>query len=72
MHYVYEHVNQFYNFKGLHAFKSKFDPTWSPRYLVYPSTASLPAVTIAIIRADSGTIFIGGIDKRPKPAKIPS
>ena len=40
LHYVYEHVNQFYNFKGLHEFKAKFDPTWSPRYLVYPG---LPA-----------------------------
>lgn len=66
LHYVYEHVNQFYNFKGLHAFKAKFDPAWSPRYLVYPSAASLPAVTIAMMRADSGTELLGGYLKRPK------
>ncbi len=63
LHYVYEHVNQFYNFKGLHEFKAKFDPSWSPRYLVYPSVASLPAVTIAMMRADSGTDLLGGYRK---------
>lgn len=69
MHYIFEHVNQFYNFKGLHGFKNKFGPTWSPRYLVYPGPASLPAVTIAIIRADSGTDLIGATLKRPKTLK---
>ena len=52
--YIYEHVNQFYNFKGLHHFKEKFHPTWSPRYLIYPSSASLPLVALAMIQADSG------------------
>ncbi|MFZ0532390.1 MAG: phosphatidylglycerol lysyltransferase domain-containing protein, partial [Anaerolineales bacterium] len=66
LHYVYEHVNQFYNFKGLHEFKAKFDPTWSPRYLIFPSVASLPAVTIAMMRADSGTDLLGGYLKHNK------
>jgi phosphatidylglycerol lysyltransferase len=66
LHYVYEHVNQFYNFKGLHEFKAKFDPSWSPRYLIYPNLTSLPAVTIAMMRADSGTHLLGGAMKRPK------
>ncbi len=66
LHYVYEHINQFYNFKGLHEFKAKFDPRWSPRYLIYSSAASLPAVTIAMMRADSGTDLLGGTLKRPK------
>lgn len=56
LHYIYEHINQFYNFKGLHDFKSKFHPQWSPRYLMYPRPADLPAVAIAIIRADAGTL----------------
>ena len=58
LHYIYEHVNQFYNFKGLHAFKDKFHPTWSPRYLVYPSAASLPVIWTAMARADSGDHFV--------------
>lgn len=52
--YLYEHLNQFYNFKGLHAYKEKFHPRWEPRYLVYPSLVALPEVVVALIRADSG------------------
>ena len=54
LHYIYEHVNQFYNFKGLHEFKDKYNPTWSPRYLIYKNDASLPAIALAMIQADSG------------------
>lgn len=54
LHYLYEHLNQFYNFQGLHTFKEKFHPRWEPRYLVYPSAAALPEVVVALIRADSG------------------
>jgi phosphatidylglycerol lysyltransferase len=60
LHYIYEHVDQFYNFKGLHEFKDKYHPHWSPRYLVYPGPASLPAVTIAMIRADTGDDILWG------------
>jgi phosphatidylglycerol lysyltransferase len=66
LHYVYEHVNQFYNFKGLHEFKAKYDPSWSPRYLIYPGAGSLPAVAIAMMRADSGSDILGSYLKRPK------
>jgi len=66
LHYIYEHVNQFYNFKGLHAFKEKYDPIWSPRYMIYPGVASLPAVTIAMIRADSGNDVLGGYLKHSR------
>jgi phosphatidylglycerol lysyltransferase len=59
LHYVYEHLNQFYSFKGLHQFKEKFHPDWSPRYLIYSSLASLPGVVIALVRADSGDDFAG-------------
>jgi phosphatidylglycerol lysyltransferase len=55
MHFIYEHINQFYNFKGLHAFKEKFQPMWSPRYLIYPGAASLAQAWLAVIQADSGS-----------------
>ncbi|HBE79886.1 MAG TPA: hypothetical protein DDW65_19220 [Firmicutes bacterium] len=55
--YIYEHLNQFYNFKGLHNFKNKFQPHWEPRYLIYPGPASLPLVLTALIKADSGDDF---------------
>lgn len=54
LRYLYEHLNKFYNFKGLHAFKEKFQPQWEPRYLVYPSRRALPDIVVALIRADSG------------------
>jgi phosphatidylglycerol lysyltransferase len=52
--YLYRHLSRFYNFKGLHAYKEKFQPRWEPRYLVYPSVMALPEVVVALIRADSG------------------
>jgi phosphatidylglycerol lysyltransferase len=55
LHFIYEHINQFYNFKGLHGYKNKFHPEWSPRYLIYPDAASLPAVWMAVVQANSGT-----------------
>jgi phosphatidylglycerol lysyltransferase len=58
LHYIYEHINQFYNFKGLHHFKEKFHPEWSPRYLIVPSMASLPSVAMAMAQADSGDNFV--------------
>lgn len=53
LHYIFEHVNQFYNFKGLHAFKAKFHPVWMPRYLIYPSAAALPAIALGLNSASS-------------------
>lgn len=52
LRFIYENVNRFYNFKGLHSFKEKFHPAWSPRYLVYPGAVSLPAVSISLLRAN--------------------
>ncbi|MFH7028049.1 MAG: phosphatidylglycerol lysyltransferase domain-containing protein [Heteroscytonema crispum UTEX LB 1556] len=54
LNYLYEHLNRFYNFQGVHSYKEKFRPRWEPRYLVYPSLTALPDVIVALIRADSG------------------
>jgi phosphatidylglycerol lysyltransferase len=61
LNYIYRNVNRFYNFRGLHAFKEKFHPTWSPRYLVYPNAASLPAVSVALLRANLGAGVLSSI-----------
>ncbi len=57
LNYIYDHISNFYNFKGLHTFKSKFQPHWEPRYLVYPGNPSLPRALTALVRADSGDDF---------------
>ncbi len=57
LHFIFENVDQFYNFKGLHAFKEKFHPQWEPRYLVYPGTPSLPAIALAIAQANTGRSY---------------
>jgi len=54
IHFIYQHIDQFYNFKGLHAFKEKFKPRWRPLFLSYEGAAGLPLVAAAIVRADSG------------------
>lgn len=51
---VYEHANAFYGFKGLYAYKDKFDPRWEPRYLIYPDAASLPNILSAEAAATVG------------------
>jgi len=54
VHYLYDHLNQFYNFQGLRAYKDKFHPQWESRYLVYSGLADMPSVVVALARADSG------------------
>ncbi len=48
---VHEYTNRFLDFRGLHFFKGKFNPIWSPRYVVYPGFASIPLVALGIMRA---------------------
>jgi phosphatidylglycerol lysyltransferase len=68
MHFIYEHVNQFYNFKGLHSFKEKFHPQWSPRYLIYPGAANLAQAWLAVTQANSGNhnLLVGYLTPRKR------
>lgn len=58
LRYIYENVGRFYNFKGVHAFKDKFQPRWELRYLIYPGPVDLPAIAAGLVRAHSGDNFI--------------
>jgi phosphatidylglycerol lysyltransferase len=66
LRFIFEHVRQFYNFKGLHAYKDKFGPVWSPRYLIYVNVPSLPAIGAALIRANTGNDLLGGYLFHPR------
>lgn len=52
--YVFESGERFYNFKGVLAFKSKFDPDWQPRYLAVGGSG-LPVASVFDV-----TMLIGG------------
>jgi phosphatidylglycerol lysyltransferase len=54
LRYVYKHADLFYNFRGLHEFKERFNPIWSPRYLVFPGLTSLPVVGLTLRNVSSG------------------
>jgi phosphatidylglycerol lysyltransferase len=43
-------LERFFSVSGLRAYKSKFQPVWEPRFLVYGSEASLPRVALSIVR----------------------
>ncbi|OYV06113.1 MAG: hypothetical protein CFE26_08055 [Verrucomicrobiales bacterium VVV1] len=45
---IYDRGEAFYNFNGLRAWKSKFQPIWQPRYLAIPKAWDLPAVILDI------------------------
>jgi phosphatidylglycerol lysyltransferase len=53
-HAVFEKGERFYNFRGVHAFKSKFDPHWQPRYLAVRGRTLPVAATLDV------TLLIGG------------
>ena len=52
---VFRYGDTFYNFEGLRRYKAKFDPVWTPRYLVCPGGLALP-----LILADIATLVAGG------------
>lgn len=53
---AYDHGEAFYNFHGLRAFKNKFDPIWSPRYMTVTGGLN-PMLAIA----DVTVLISGGI-----------
>ncbi len=45
---------RFYNFRGLHRYKDKFDPEWEPRYMAVPGGIALPVVLTNVASLISG------------------
>jgi phosphatidylglycerol lysyltransferase len=53
---LYRHGENLYNFRGLRAFKEKFDPIWEPRYLASPGGLTLPLVLTQVASLISGGV----------------
>lgn len=51
---IFTHGERFYNFKGLRAFKAKYNPDWEPRYLVVGGQMSPVSALVDV------TLLIGG------------
>ena len=56
---LFEYGERFYNFRGLHSFKDKFEPVWEARYLTAPG-----GVAPLFVLADVATLISGGGVKR--------
>lgn len=52
---IFQFGERFYNFRGVQAFKSKFDPVWQPRYLVVAGRRGMPVASLYDV-----TMLIGG------------
>jgi len=49
--YIYLATQRFISTKGLHQYKSKFDPVWEPRYVYYiGSGSSLPLIGLSLAK----------------------
>ena len=57
---IYSHGERFYHFQGLRKFKEKFNPVWSPRYLICPGGMEVPLALSDIL----SLISKGGSDAR--------
>ncbi|HEV2702488.1 MAG TPA: GNAT family N-acetyltransferase, partial [Steroidobacteraceae bacterium] len=54
--FIFRHGEHFYNFEGLRRYKTKFHPTWEPKYLVAPGGVGLPLILV-----DVSVLIAGGI-----------
>jgi phosphatidylglycerol lysyltransferase len=45
---LFQRGGDFYNFRGLRAYKEKFDPVWRPRYLATPGGLIVPQVLASV------------------------
>jgi phosphatidylglycerol lysyltransferase len=58
--FLYEHGGFLFNFRGLRAYKEKFNPVWEPHYLAYPGALTLPGIAAdvsALVAGGYGRIF---------------
>ncbi len=50
-------ASRWFQLESLYRFNAKFNPTWQPRYLIYPGTADLPRVGVAVLEAEAFIVW---------------
>jgi phosphatidylglycerol lysyltransferase len=59
---VFGRGERFYNFRGLHRYKDKFDPEWEPRYIAVAGGMGVPLALANVASLISGGL--GGVVRR--------
>jgi phosphatidylglycerol lysyltransferase len=54
--FLYSHAEDFYNFRGLRAYKEKFGPAWEPSYLLAPGGLALPGILTEVAALVAGGV----------------
>jgi phosphatidylglycerol lysyltransferase len=55
IHELTERLNRFFSYRGLRAYKAKFEPRWEPRYLVFGGgIVGLVRTTVALTQLSEG------------------
>jgi lysyl-tRNA synthetase, class II len=50
-------ASRWFQIESLYKFNAKFCPIWVPRFLLYPSTADLPRISIAALEAEAFLVW---------------
>jgi lysyl-tRNA synthetase class 2 len=46
-------ASRWFQIESLYRFNAKFQPTWAPRFVVYPATPDLPRIAVAALEAEA-------------------
>lgn len=71
VHLLRNYFDRFFASEGLRAYKGKFLPTWEPCYLVYSGDASLPFISLAIVRLTESPRMDGPLPELSLPTPLP-
>ncbi|WP_083473812.1 phosphatidylglycerol lysyltransferase domain-containing protein [Frankia sp. R43] len=50
-------LSRWFQIDSLYRFNAKFSPTWSPRYVCYPTTTDLPRIALAMLEAEAFLVW---------------
>ncbi len=54
---VLVYASRWFQIESLYRFNAKFQPTWQPRFLIYPGPADLPRVGVAALEAEAFLVW---------------